>query len=458
MLVLGTSYLAAKALVWLFCAVVCGYLFLLVRRTHGELTATVTVLLFGLSPLILLLARQVMLEVPALAFALAAVYHFVAYLDDPGGRRRDVYLAAAASAGFALTRFDALFLLAFFGLSLLALRRFDVLRRRETWLAALLALALVLPVYVPMLAQFGRAHILITLQGGADPSPGLGFFGALAFYPRALPGQIGWPTLVPALAGLLAALGPARRRACWPYLVLAAATWLAFAPLAERQVRHTIYWVPAFALFAWEGAAWIPSRLQLPQARAAILATSALLVCGAFWIAVPSRVLYVRGYGDAARYVVANSRASRFTFMDGFLNGDFIYQVRRHDPHRRLWVLRGDKLLYSVLVEPSGGYKEYAGGEEKILATLFRYDPEYLVVEEPQVLFKIPMADRLRRTLAAHPERFERVNSIPVESNVPAFRGVRLDVYRSRLRNPSPERRLSLDMMGLGRSLGTEVR
>jgi hypothetical protein len=143
--------------------------------------------------------------------------------------------------------------------------------------------------------------------------------------------------------------------------------------------------------------------------------------------------------------------------MDGFLNGGFIYQIRRHDPGRRLWVLRGDKLLYGVLNDPNGSYKEYAGGEGTILEILYRYDPEFLVIEEPQVRFKIPMGERLRRTLAAHPERFERVKSIPIESNVPVFRGVRLDIYRSKVRNPHPERRLEVDMIGLGRALGTEV-
>ncbi|MBW8875097.1 MAG: glycosyltransferase family 39 protein [Acidobacteria bacterium] len=460
MLVLGTSFAVTKALAGLFSALACVYLFLLVRRTHGEVAAAVVTLLFGLSPLVFLLSHHVMLEMPALAFALAAIYHFVRYLDDlDGGKRLDVFIAAAAAAGFALTRYDAFVLVLFFLLSLLALRRFDVLRRREVWLAALLALAIVLPVYVPMLAQFGRTHVLVTVEGGAHPAPGLGLFGALAFYPRALPGQIGWLTLVPALAGLLSALRPARRQACWPYLTLAAATWLAFTPLAERMPRHTIYWVPAFALFAWEGIDWIASRLKLPQGRAVLASiVASIVIGGAFWLAATSRMLYVRGYEEAARYVVANTRASRYSFVDGFLNGDFIYQVRRHDPRRRLWVLRGDKLLYGVINDPSGGYEEFAGGENQILAALFRYDPEYLVVEEPQVLFKIPMAERLRQTLAEHPERFERVKSLPIESNVPAFRGVRLDVYRSRLRNPSPERRLSLDMMGLGRSLGTEVR
>jgi 4-amino-4-deoxy-L-arabinose transferase-like glycosyltransferase len=453
MLVFGTSFLVAKAAVWLFAAVACTFLFLLVRRTHGTFAAAVAVLLFGLSPLVFRLSQQVMLEIPALAFALAAVYGFAVYLEL--GRRRDLALAAAAAACCALTRYDVPVLIAFFLLAVLGLRRLDVLRRREVWLAAALALAVVLPAYLPMMAELGRTHLQVTVQRGGDPAHGHGFFAALSFYPRSLARALGWAVLAPALVGLLAALMPERRRACWPYLALAAATYLTFTPLAERQARHAVYWLPAFALFAVEGIAWIAGRLpRLPWARAAL---ASAVAAGAFLGVVAIPALYVRGYEEAARYVVANTGSSRFTFVDGFLNGDFIYQVRRHDPGRRLWVLRGDKLLYGVLNDPRGGYEEHAGGESGVLATLYRYDPELIVVEEPQVAFEMPMAALLRRTLAAHPERFAKVKSISIASNVPVFQGVRLDVYRSLLRNPDPARRVSFGMMGLGRPLAADL-
>jgi len=462
MLVFGTSYKAALALVALFSALAFTYFFLLVRRTHGTAAAAVSTLLLGLAPMVFTLGHHVMLEMPALAFVMAAVYHFVRYLDL--GRRRDVYAAAVASAGFALTRFDGLFLLLFFLLAVVVRRRFDILRRLEVWLAAALALAIVLPVYVPMMLEFGRAHVLMTVHGGAEGFEGRGPWYALSYYPRDLLKRIGPFTAVPCVIGFLAALGPARRRACWPYLALAAATYLAFTPLAELEERHSIYWYPAFALFAWVGIDWLAGRvagwLKQPLRTASVLATvlATIVVCGAFWIAARSQALYVRGYEEAARYVVANTRSSRFTFFDGFLNGDFIYQVRRLDPGRRLWNLRGDKILYSVLISPRGGYKEYAGAEAGILDSLYRYDPDLIVVEEPQVFFKIPVAEQLRKTLAGRPERFELVKTFPVESNVPAFQGVRIAVYRSRVRNPAPARQVSFDMIGLGRSLGAEVR
>ncbi|HJX27134.1 MAG TPA: hypothetical protein VJ885_04425, partial [Thermoanaerobaculia bacterium] len=318
----------------------------------------------------------------------------------------------------------------------------------------LMAIAIVVPLYIPMLAEFGRAYLQLNVQTGPT-TEGRGLLDTLTYYPRSLPRQIGVFTLVAGLCGLLSTLRPERRQACWPYLALAAATWLTFTPLAGLEARHSIYWIPAFALFAVEGMGWMASRLRFPQARAVL---AVLVLGGTLWAALKSPVRYVRGYEEAARYVVENTRASRFAFMDGYLNGDFIYQVRRHDPERRLWILRGDKLLYGVLMDPRRGYQEHANNKEEVLQALFHYDPELIVVEEPQVDFETPAATRLRETLATHPELFELVREFPIESNVAMYEGVRLNVYRSRLRNPVPARRVSFAMMGLGgRSLETEV-
>jgi len=56
-----------------------------------------------------------------------------------------------------------------------------------------------------------------------------------------------------------------------------------------------------------------------------------------------------------------------------------------------------------------------------------------------------------------YPERFERVASFPLESSEAMFAGVQLAVYRSKVRNPAPARRLSFEMIGLGQSLGADL-
>jgi len=161
----------------------------------------------------------------------------------------------------------------------------------------------------------------------------------------------------------------------------------------------------------------------------------------------------VRGCEEAARYVVENNEQTPICLFDGFLNGDFIYQLRRHDPARRLWVLRGDKLFYGVLSDPHGGYAEWAKTQEEVLDLIFKYDPELIVVEDPQIYFDLPGARLLRQVLQDHPERFRREKTFSLSSNHVTFRGKRLLVYRNLLRNPKRAEVLEIKMLGLGRSL-----
>ena len=82
MSIFGTSLIVSKMLVAFFALTACVYLFRLVCLTHADTTrAAIATLIFGLSPLVFTLAHYVMLEVPTLALALAATYHFAAYLE-----------------------------------------------------------------------------------------------------------------------------------------------------------------------------------------------------------------------------------------------------------------------------------------------------------------------------------------------------------------------------------------
>src|SRR5262249_20985145 len=155
--------------------------------------------------------------------------------------------------------------------------------------------------------------------------------------PAFIPAQVGWLALVPALVGLAAGLAASRRAASWPYLAMLLATYVTFVPMAEPESRHAIYWVPALCLFAADGALSLARvggrRSVAPQS---LVAT--ILVIGTVWAASPRPTEYVRRYEDAARYVVEHNTETPVCLFDEFLGGNFIYQVRRHDPGRRLSV------------------------------------------------------------------------------------------------------------------------
>jgi len=178
-----------------------------------------------------------------------------------------------------------------------------------------------------------------------------------------------------------------------------------------------------------------------------------IVIVGTAWQTASWQGRYVRGYEKAARYVVDHTSATPVVLFDGFLNGDFIYQIRRLDPARKLWVLRGDKLFYGMLSDPHGGYEEWARSETEILDLIFKFDPEYIVVEEPQIYFKLRAAELLRQTLEAHRERFRLVEMVPIDSNHVTFQDKTLRIYRNLLRNPRREEIREIRMLGLGGSL-----
>lgn len=279
MLLFGTSFLAARVLVGLFAAMACAYLFALVRRTHDTGVAVVAVLLLGLSPLVFELSHQVMLEVPALAFALAALFHVQRYLDEERGR--DLVLGTLATAGTALARFDGIFRLPLYLILVAGRGKLRMLLRGSVLAAVAVALLLVLPYYLFAASQVGGAHYLAATSGTSAGN--LGFLAPqnFVYYPRCVPAQIGWFAVPPALVGVVVSLHRDRRATAWPYFALVLATYLTFTPLAEVESRHAICWVPALAVFAAEGCRVVAGWLRPPLAHYAV---PAIVLAGTGWL------------------------------------------------------------------------------------------------------------------------------------------------------------------------------
>ncbi len=334
----GTSFASAKALVAGFGVVVAIYFYRLVRRSQSRLMAGVAVGVLGFTPLVFASSRQVMLEIPCLALVLASIFHFERDLE--GGKRRDAWGACVLAALAALTRFDGIFLLPYFALRLISTGNLSLLRRGSVIGAILLALAPTGPYYWFTLNEYGST-IAKTAQEGSSARAAT-FFGSenFIYYPSRIPEQVGWVTAC--LAGIGFAYSLTRsefRKTMGPEFTLLASTYMFFAPIAEIDERHTIYWVPALVIFAIAAVTALGQRvgwrwLAIPVCVAMIL-NGVFKFSGdgpAVTLRKPSYYLF--GYEEAAAYVVENNRDTRICLFDGFLNGGFIYYLRRHDPER----------------------------------------------------------------------------------------------------------------------------
>jgi hypothetical protein len=389
-------------------------------------------------------SQRVMLEVPTFALLMAAVVHFEQYLR--AGRGRDAMIACLAAAGAALTRFDGVLLAVYFGLRLLTTRRWAVLLNRPVLFGVLLAVALTLPYYVFTWAVYPGVGV-----GTHPDSNALSPLQRWTYYLTTLPDQAGWPLAVVAVGGLVVTIARDRRRS-GPTFALLAATFLFFAPLSELEFRHGIYWLPAVAVLACRlvraAGKWGP-----------VLAVG--LLAGGVWEVTGQAYRYVFGYEDAARWVLAHRTTDRPVLVDGEFTTSLVYHVRKHDPARRVWVLRGDKLLYAVFSDPTTGYKPFARTPAEVLDRLEKYDPEFVVVEDPPPDFHVVEGvELLLATLKANPDRYVVEVTIPVRSNYDRFTapGTCLLVYRKLHRNPNAATAVEIEVLGLGQTLGARSR
>ena len=94
--------------------------------------------------------------------------------------------------------------------------------------------------------------------------------------------------------------------------------------------------------------------------------------------------------------------------------------------------------------------------DAEVLAIMHKYDPEWIVVEQPMLLFdesKVPAAARLREVLKTNDKRFKLVEVIHYDSNHHIYRTGRLEIYRKLDRNPQPATAIELPVLGIGKSV-----
>ncbi|QEL15293.1 ArnT family glycosyltransferase [Limnoglobus roseus] len=452
MLAVGPSHETARNVLLLYLLVTTAYGFKLVHHTHGTTTAVIASLLLMASREVFINTRGVMLEVPTLACLLGAMFHFEKYLGQQ--RRRDLLLFAFWTVAAGLHRYDAVFLAPLFLVGLGFARQLRLVFGRDVLAAVTGILAALAPVYWLAYKTVGQQHAL-----GATTGTNLTIvrhgWEQITYYPTGLIFQLGAVTAAFGVVGLLASF----RRESWaksrPYWALVVVVYGCFVLLAEQETRHTIYWLPAWCVFAAE-AALIPLRRFGKRGLTALAVVLVVGDAGCWTLRQP--VPWVRGYADAARFVLDRTDGPGIVLFDGHFDGTFIYEVRTQDAARRLWVARGDKLLYAVKSDPGAAYVEWAKDEAAIAKVLDDLGPNFIVVEEPPLKYTLPAQLQLRKVLREYPDRFERVAVMPIDShNIEWMEGSELWVYQPKNR-PAGPRKLNIPMLWGGRDISQDVK
>jgi Dolichyl-phosphate-mannose-protein mannosyltransferase len=446
MAIFGPHYWVARLVLSGFNLLAAWYVFLLARRFFSPAWSAFALALVGFAPLVFQMSRYVLLEMPTFALVIASIVHFESCLEKY--TFRDAILACLFAALAALTRFDGVLLLPFLVIRILQTREFRVLLRRGVVVGVLLALMLTVPYYLLTYREYSTGLTVATTTGTNADSTSLFAIENFLRYPAFIPEQIGELGTLLLIAGGVVTLFTRHQVTGFAFASILS-VYITFTPMPEQESRHAIYWIPALAFLIVVLMEWVTKHSRWLGVTLGVVA-----LLNTVYLSTHERGWYVRGYEEAAVYVLKHRTVDRPVLMEGVLNGGFIFQIRRHDSSGQVQVLRGDKLFYAVLSNPFSGYEEFAKSEADFLARLEEYDPEYIVIESaPLFELDLPASRRFHEIIRRHPEKFQFETTIPFNTNHDAFLGFGLEVYRKRHRNPAPKTMTAIPVLGLGKTL-----
>ena len=140
---------------------------------------------------------------------------------------------------------------------------------------------------------------------------------------------------------------------------------------------------------------------------------------------------YVRGYERAAEEVLDGGDGGT-VFFSGYLNGNFIFFVRSHDPARRFSVSRSSVDLFDVEIMAKYGAELKVSTAADVAEILSRKEIRRIVAEDRNLLEgeEAARAAALLEEVLNDPARCRLLGEVAVESNVEKYRGLKLRIYR----------------------------
>jgi hypothetical protein len=442
--VFGISHQTALAVVMLHYIAAAFGLYLLARRWMSFGVALAVGLALMAAPGVALWGRQVMLEVPALAFAIWALLVLRRWGDQ--GTRAPLYLGTFLLLCAIYTKVSAIFLVPVAFAMLLTLRNRNIWRDRNAWLAAALFTAGMIPITILTL-KFGQANVQ-SVTGIADSTVSRTTLAGWTWYARQVPEQLGLPLLGCAVIG--GALLLVRRKLARTERadVILLAAWLLvgyafFSVIDLKEARHSTLILPPLLLLFGLAAELV---LIVPQAVAAsllVVAVTAFLT----WRTAP--VPEVHGYREAAAWIAREAPPNSIILFSGRRDGSFIFNLRALDDRRSLYTLRSDKLLLRIAVRRELGVAEKPLSESEIGELLDRHHVRY-VVAESDFWTDLSVMARLQSVLRS--EHFQELVRIPVNANIPT-QDKELRLYRNTHTFPEGGTPLTLDLPIIGGSV-----
>lgn len=434
-LLFGAAPQVAKSLV-LGSSLVTGLLTMVWIRRYVSAEAGWVGGIVMLTPEMVKWSHAVMLNVPGLAFGVAALYYARRWLDDSSRPGRFPLIAPAIALCLAafLTYYTAGVVIPVMIAWLLALRGREFLRNRWSQ-SLLLAGAGLLGVVTLLSLRWAPAYVTLLIPQREKITS----LQNWTYYARLIPGQFG--LILPALALLGLACGMALRR--WRTEAALMAIWVAvayliFSIIRARESRYILTIGPPLVILA--SIALVAASGALARgasgrrgARAGLATVISALGLVSVQAAQASRVTVpsVSGIKGLVAFLEDVAPGEPY-FYEGNYDGIFAYYVRAGDPDFRSRVVTGKKLLYASAQTPRWRLRQYVTTPREVVERLReRGGCRWLAVEFDPCEASVAATDLLREALTG--ADFEFIRSFPIAgrgANILGEGPHSVDVYR----------------------------
>ena len=408
---LGPSPYIAKSLVLVSAAIVGLYTMAWARRWGGAIAGWAGICMI-LQPGIVLYSNAVLLNVPATALAIAALYHLMAWLET--GITADKRRFAALTIAALVTYYPAALMLPLAALAMAIYRKRPSARALWSITAAVVAIVLMAALLLP---QHWARHA---------PRPQRLLDGRLwRFYADQLVdlSSPAWIVLGALGAVALLALRWQPRKLAW----LIASVPVAIACLVvlpAESDRYALMLVPLIVIGAL--IALVALVIRFTGASALALAAIVLLLVGLTASSgIPTPVPVVSGFDRVAAYVREHGKHDAILY-GGYHDGVFTYYLRAGDPDFEQRVVLAHRLLTRFEQRPDFTWGEVLFAQtpaDVVKLSQDRCDCRWIAIEIG--VHRATEAERLLR-LALYGPEFEHVTSVPVESPLVT----RVELYR----------------------------
>ena len=450
---LWTTISASRAWILLFQALLGTALatgtYLIIKTELSASMAFLGGLVFCVSPLTLVAERIVMPDILYAVLACGCMLTFARFLEY--GRRADI-IAFGVLAGLALaTKGNAISLAFVPPLTVIFLRRWDLIRNSGVWISAAIAGALGLPWQI----------LMVRLQSGTVPYAELTLAAMLRnvlAYPALFWSFAGPVQALAALVGILWAIVTVVRGRASSMTAVQLAMLLAFycthcvVTLMGPEPRYFMQALPPLIFFAM-GCSYPALRLKIRLAPA--LAILAMTAAGAF---LPLQKKESYGMKEAVDFLLSQpgikgnaTLVSAGAVGESSFIGEFVIDDSRRPSY---WVLRGSKSLSSSNWYGED-YKLLFNSCDEIRAYLKSIPVRYLVIDDADFerLALTPHQALLEQMVRDHPGEWPEIGRFPRHQTANAAAGS-IKIYRLA---GGGDRRPTGITVDLGRTLGHAV-